>query len=83
MPAWRSTTVIDENGPGDVPGVWKWAGSVDGMDPQGEIRCSFCRKPTDQVKKMIAGPDDAYICDECVGLCADIIRGELAVTSNR
>ena len=32
----------------------------------GEIRCSFCNKTQDQVKKLIAGPAGVYICDECV-----------------
>jgi ATP-dependent Clp protease ATP-binding subunit ClpX len=34
--------------------------------------CSFCKKATDQVRKLIAGPG-VYICDECIGLCNDII----------
>ena len=41
-------------------------------DDKKQLRCSFCGKPQDQVKKLIAGPD-VYICDECVGLCTDII----------
>ena len=41
-------------------------------DDKKQIRCSFCGKPQDEVKKLIAGPD-VYICDECVDLCADII----------
>ncbi len=41
------------------------------------IRCSFCGKTDDQVKKLIAGPDNTFICDECVGLCAEIINEEL------
>lgn len=43
---------------------------------EGKIRCSFCRKTEDQVKKLIAGPDGAYICDECVGICAEIMEEE-------
>ncbi len=42
----------------------------------GEIRCSFCNKTQDQVKKLIAGPAGVYICDECVDICADIIEEE-------
>lgn len=41
------------------------------------IRCSFCGKTDDQVRKLIAGPDNTFICDECVGLCAEIISEEL------
>jgi len=39
------------------------------------LRCSFCGKSRDQVRKLIAGPT-VYICDECVGLCNDIISEE-------
>jgi ATP-dependent Clp protease ATP-binding subunit ClpX len=41
----------------------------------GELRCSFCGKSQDEVKKLIAGPT-VYICDECVELCNDIIAEE-------
>ena len=41
-----------------------------------KVRCSFCNKTQDQVKKMIAGPSGVYICDECVDICADIIEEE-------
>ena len=41
-----------------------------------KVRCSFCNKTQDQVKKMIAGPGGVYICDECVDICADIIEEE-------
>lgn len=40
------------------------------------IRCSFCKKTQDQVRKMIAGPDDIYICDECIEMCTDIMAEE-------
>ncbi len=41
-----------------------------------EIRCSFCGKSQEQVRKLIAGPKGAYICDECVDICAEIIEEE-------
>ncbi|MEJ5348655.1 MAG: ATP-dependent Clp protease ATP-binding subunit ClpX [Desulfosoma sp.] len=41
----------------------------------GELRCSFCGKSQNEVKKLIAGPT-VYICDECVELCNDIIAEE-------
>jgi len=41
-----------------------------------EYRCSFCGKPASQVRKLIMGPKDAYICDECVDVCAEIIEEE-------
>ena len=42
-----------------------------GNEPK--IRCSFCGKTEDQVRKLIAGPGGAYICDECIGICSEII----------
>ena len=42
----------------------------------GKVRCSFCHKSEDQVRKLIAGPNGAYICDECVDICAEIIEEE-------
>ena len=41
-----------------------------------EIRCFFCGKSQGQVRKLIAGPKGAYICDECVDICAEIIEEE-------
>jgi ClpX C4-type zinc finger len=40
-----------------------------------QVRCSFCAKQASDVEKVIAGPG-VYICNECVGLCNDIIRSE-------
>ncbi len=45
------------------------------------LRCSFCGKTQDQVKKLIAGPD-VYICDECVDLCNEILEEELLELSS-
>ena len=42
-----------------------------------KFRCSFCGKSQDQVRKLIAGPNGVYICDECVDICAEIIEEEL------
>ena len=42
----------------------------------GKIRCSFCGKTQDQVRKLISGPNGVYICDECVALCNDILTEE-------
>ena len=42
-----------------------------------KIRCSFCGKAQDEVRKLIAGPNGIYICDECIELCSDIIEEEL------
>ena len=47
-----------------------------GKTSEEKVRCSFCNKTQDQVKKMIAGPGGVYICDECVDICADIIEEE-------
>ncbi|MBR3636002.1 MAG: ATP-dependent Clp protease ATP-binding subunit ClpX [Lachnospiraceae bacterium] len=42
----------------------------------GHVRCSFCGKKQDQVRKLIAGPEGVYICDECIDICADMIDEE-------
>ena len=42
-----------------------------------EIRCSFCGKAQEMVKKLIAGPKSVYICDECIGVCNNIIESEV------
>ena len=41
------------------------------------VRCSFCNKTQAQVRKLIAGPNGTYICDECIGICSEIIEEEL------
>lgn len=41
-----------------------------------KLRCSFCNKTQDQVRKLIAGPNGAFICDECVSVCDDILNEE-------
>ena len=41
------------------------------------VRCSFCGKTQDQVKKLIAGSNNVFICDECIDLCAEILEEEL------
>lgn len=45
-------------------------------DEKGQLKCSFCGKLQDQVKKLVAGPG-VYICDECIELCNEIIEEEL------
>lgn len=49
-------------------------------DDKKQLRCSFCGKPQDQVKKLIAGKN-VYICDECVKLCSDIIYEEYDINN--
>ena len=50
-----------------------------GKNSDGTIRCSFCGRTQDQVRKMIAGPSGSgvFICDECIDICADIVEEEL------
>ena len=43
----------------------------------GKVRCSFCHKSEDQVRKLIAGPEGVFICDECIGICSEIMEEEL------
>ena len=44
-------------------------------DERKQLRCSFCNKTQDQVRKLIAGPN-VYICDECIEICSEIIEEE-------
>ncbi len=48
-----------------------------GKSTDSRIRCSFCNKPQEQVRKMISGPNGVFICDSCVDICSDIIEEEL------
>ena len=45
--------------------------------PEDRVRCSFCGKPQEQVKKLIAGNNNVFICDECIDLCAEILEEEM------
>ena len=47
-----------------------------GKNSGNDVRCSFCNKSQNQVKKMIAGPAGVYICDECIEICSDILEEE-------
>lgn len=45
-------------------------------------RCSFCNRTQNQVRKLIAGPNGIFICDECIEVCSDIIEEELEEASD-
>ncbi|KJB84628.1 ATP-dependent protease, partial [Paenibacillus sp. E194] len=45
-------------------------------DEKGQLKCSFCGKSQEQVRKLVAGPG-VYICDECIELCNEIVEEEL------
>lgn len=45
-------------------------------EEKGQLKCSFCGKSQDQVRKLVAGPG-VYICDECIDLCTEIVEEEL------
>jgi ATP-dependent Clp protease ATP-binding subunit ClpX len=45
-------------------------------EERGQLKCSFCGKSQDQVRKLVAGPG-VYICDECIELCNEIVEEEL------
>jgi len=47
-------------------------------DEKGHLKCSFCGKTQDQVRKLVAGPG-VYICDECIELCTEIVEEELGI----
>ncbi|MGB9112282.1 MAG: ClpX C4-type zinc finger protein [Acidimicrobiales bacterium] len=43
--------------------------TISDADSRHPVNCSFCGKSQNQVKRIVAGPDDVYICNECVDLC--------------
>ena len=53
------------------------------MASEKSVRCSFCGKRQEQVKRMMSGPNNVYICNECVDLCNSLIREDLYETENR
>ena len=46
-------------------------------DDRGQMKCSFCGKAQEQVRKLVAGPG-VYMCDECIELCNEIIEEEFS-----
>ncbi|MFY9412796.1 MAG: ClpX C4-type zinc finger protein, partial [Dethiobacteria bacterium] len=50
-------------------------------DEKGQLKCSFCGKTQEQVRKLVAGPG-VYICDECIELCNEIIEEEIGEESD-
>ena len=48
-----------------------------------QIRCSFCNKTQSQVRKLIAGPNGAYICDQCIDVCTEILEEEFEYDNGR
>ena len=54
---------------------------MDNYEDQKGLKCSFCGKTQNRVRKLIAGPG-VYICDECIGVCVDILGEELAPASH-
>lgn len=50
-------------------------------DDRKQLRCSFCNKTQDQVRKLIAGPGNVYICDECIEICSEIVEEEFDDTA--
>lgn len=41
-----------------------------------KLHCSFCGKPEDEIKKLVAGPRAIHICNECVDVCVAVMEGE-------
>ena len=52
------------------------------MANKDKICCSFCGKTSDQVRRLLSGPNGVYICDECIELCSEILEEELDVVSD-
>jgi hypothetical protein len=58
------------------------ATTAGGAVPSKTLHCSFCFKSQHQVRKLISGPASIFICDECVGLCDEIIAGQLPISKS-
>ena len=46
------------------------------MKENEHLHCSFCGKPEELTKRLIAGPNGVYICDECIQVCRDVMQEE-------
>ena len=53
------------------------------MASEKTVRCSFCGKRQEQVKRMMSGPNNVYICNECVELCTSLIQEDMYETGAR
>ena len=53
-------------------------GRTAGMEGDGQVRCSFCGKTQEQVRKLVKGQDGMFICDECVEACNEILEQSFA-----
>ena len=53
-------------------------GRTTGMEGDGQVRCSFCGKTQEQVRKLVKGQDGMFICDECVEACNEILEQSFA-----
>ena len=51
------------------------------MKENEHLHCSFCGKPEELTKRLIAGPSGIYICDECVEVCRDVMKEDVEKTS--
>ncbi len=73
----RSVSFEDEDGGTDPEAFDEWARHWIGRvydRAHGILRCAFCGKGQEEVAKLIAAPEDVYICDECVTVCARILE---------
>jgi len=71
-----SEQIIIRNGKNIQKEVLRGEGMFKFNDEKGQLKCSFCGKTQDQVRKLVAGPG-VYICDECIELCTEIVEEEL------
>lgn len=60
-----------------APGIFLKEIIMAGRKKTGLVKCSFCGKNQNQVNRLLAGPGDIYICDECVEICSGIIEEEM------
>ena len=52
-------------------------------ESQEQLFCSFCGKPKELTKRLIAGPNGVYICDECIEICRDVMKEDSAKSEDK
>lgn len=50
------------------------------MIDEKDLKCSFCKKPSSEVKRLVAGPNGIFICNECVSICSEILKEDSSVS---
>src|SRR5690554_5688110 len=52
------------------------------MIDEKDLICSFCKKPSNEVKRLVAGPNGIFICNECINICSELLKEDIAETQS-